>query len=75
MEEKLKEMCAEILYLDASDIDLDTPFKTMDLDSLDFVDLILWVEDDFDVDIPDEDVENFKCLRDVLNYLQNYENV
>jgi acyl carrier protein len=70
MEERLKEICAEILYLDASDIELDAPFKSMNLDSLDLVDLILWIEDEFDVDLPEDYAEYFTCLRDILNHLK-----
>ena len=70
MEERLKEICAEILEQDPSDIDLDTSFKSMDMDSLEMVEIILYIEDVFDVDLPEDYVEYFTCLRDILNHLK-----
>ena len=39
-------------------------------DSLDVVDLVMTLEDEFDIEIPDEDIENFHTVGDVVNYLE-----
>lgn len=39
-------------------------------DSLDVVDLIMSLEEEFDVEIPDEDVENMKTVGDVVKYIE-----
>ena len=49
-----------------------TPDIVNDLgaDSLDVVDLVMTLEDEFDIEIPDEDIENFHTVGDVVNYLE-----
>ena len=42
-------------------------------DSLDIVDLVMSVEDAFEVKIEDEDVENIKTVGDIVNYIDNAE--
>lgn len=39
-------------------------------DSLDVVDLIMSLEEEFDVEIPDEDVENMKTVGDIVKYVE-----
>ena len=40
-------------------------------DSLDFVDLVMSLEDEFNVEIPDEDVEGIKTVGDIVKYLES----
>ena len=40
-------------------------------DSLDVVDLVMSLEDEFDVEIPDEDVENVRTVGDIVKYLED----
>ena len=42
-------------------------------DSLDSVELIMAIEQQFDITIPDSDTENIKTIGDILKYLNNYE--
>ena len=41
-------------------------------DSLDSVELIMAIEQQFDIEIPDSDTENIKTIGDILKYLNNY---
>ena len=43
----------------------------LDADSLDIVELIMAFEDEFDLEIPDEEAEKIKVVKDVVDYLQN----
>ncbi len=73
MEKKLKELFEEMFVFEQSQIDLNQSFKEYGLDSLDFVEFIMTVEDNFDADISEEDAEKFKCLNDILKHLENVE--
>ena len=67
--EKIKEIIVEQLGVDESDVNMDSSF-TDDLcaDSLDLVELIMALEEEFDMEIPDEDAENIKTVADAVNY-------
>ena len=41
-------------------------------DSLDIVELIMDFEDEFDMEISDEDVEKIKTVQDIIDYIKNY---
>lgn len=41
-------------------------------DSLDVVDLMMSIEDEFDVEIQDEDIETIKTVKDVVEYIENH---
>lgn len=42
-------------------------------DSLDLVDLLMSIEDEFDVEIPDEDVEKIKTVGDLVHYVEDHQ--
>ena len=42
-------------------------------DSLDLVDLLMALEDEFDVEVPDEEVENIKTVRDLVRYVEAHQ--
>ena len=44
--------------------------KDLEADSLDAVEVIMALEDEFDVEIPDEDAENFKNIGDIAKYIE-----
>ena len=69
MFEKIQEIIADKLSIDAEEITLDSSFiDDLNADSLDIVELIMALEDELEMEIPDEDVENFKTVGDVVNY-------
>ena len=39
-------------------------------DSLDLVDLIMSIEDEFDIQVPDSEIENMKCVGDIVRYIE-----
>lgn len=69
MLKKIKSIIVEQLVLDPSDIKLDTTFDSLDIDSIDAVDIIMAIEDEFDVEIPDEVAESFNSISDIIKYL------
>ncbi len=70
--EKIKKMLAEQLDADEDDMTMDTNIaKDLDADSLDVVELLMTIEDEFNVEIPDEEIENIKTIGDLTEYIQN----
>ena len=41
-------------------------------DSLDLVELVMHMEEEFDVEIPDDDAENIRSVQDAINYIQQH---
>ena len=71
--DKIKELIAEQLDVDASTITMDTDFmKDLEADSLDAVEIILGVEDEYGIEIPDEVAENFTKVGDIVNYVEEH---
>ena len=65
--EKVKALIAEQLDVDGSSITMDTDFmKDLEADSLDAVEIILGVEEEYGIEIPDEVAENFTIHRNFL---------
>jgi acyl carrier protein len=70
--EKIKEILAGQLDVDAEEMALDTKIADdLGADSLDVVELLMAIEDEFDVEIPDEEIEKLKTIGDVVEYIQN----
>jgi len=68
--EKLRKMISDQFGIDEEDIDMDTSFKDdLNADSLDLVELVMAIEDEFDLQVADEDVENIKTVGDAVNYI------
>lgn len=73
MFDKIKEIIADKLSVSIDEITLDSLFiDDLNADSLDIVELIMALEDELDMEIPDEDVENFKTVGDVVNYVKQH---
>lgn len=71
MLEKLKEIIAERLSVDAEEVELNTSFKDdLGADSLDLFELVMALEDEFDVEIPADDLASINTVNDVVEYLK-----
>ena len=69
--EKVRDILAEQLEIDPEAITLDTNIiEDLDADSLDFVEMITSIEDEFNISIVDEKVGDFKTIRQVVEYLE-----
>lgn len=69
---KLLEIISTQFNIDQKDITLETSFKDdLNADSLDLVELVMALEDEFDLEIDDEDVEKIKTVGDAVNYIKN----
>ena len=71
IEQKVKEIIVEQLGVKSSDVAADASFvDDLGADSLDTVELVMKFEEDFDIEIPDEDAEKIQTVRDAINYIQ-----
>ena len=71
--DQIKEILQDTRDIDESKITLDAKLKEdLELDSLDSVELIMSAEEEFGIEIPDEDVMNFKTVNDIVNYIEEH---
>ena len=71
--DQINEILKDTMDIDESKITLDAKLKEdLELDSLDSVELIMSAEEEFGIEIPDEDVMNFKTVNDIVNYIEEH---
>ena len=68
--EKVKAIVVEQLGVDEVDVTQETSFEQLNADSLDIVELIMALEEAFDLDIPDEEAEKLRTVGDAVNYIK-----
>jgi acyl carrier protein len=69
-EERIREIIVEQLGVDENQITPSASFiDDLGADSLDTVELVMAFEEEFDIEIPDEDAEKIRTVQDVVNYL------
>ncbi len=69
--EKIKNIISEQFAIPEDDITVDTVLlEDLDADSLDLIDLAMSLEDCFEVEVPDEELENFKTVGDIVKYIE-----
>ena len=73
MFEKIRSIISEQLSIDDVDtITLDTSLtEDLEADSLDAVEVIMALEDEFGIEIPDEEAEHFKTIGDICKFIEN----
>ena len=73
MFEKIREIIADKLSINEDEITMDSAFlEDLNADSLDIVELIMALEDELDMEIPDEDAENVVTVGDVVNFVKSH---
>jgi len=69
--DKVKEIIIEQLQVDESEVTLDTNLMKDLSDSLDAVEIIMAIEDEYGIEIPDEEAETFQTVRDLVKYVED----
>ena len=68
--EKVKEVIVEQLNVDAADVTAESAFvDDLGADSLDIVELVMALEEEFGISIPDEEAENIRTVGDAVTYI------
>lgn len=71
--DKVKNIISEQLGIDEEEINMDSSFvDDLGADSLDIVELIMALETEFDLEIPDEDAEKISTVSDVVGYIKTH---
>ncbi|WPC44820.1 MULTISPECIES: acyl carrier protein [Clostridium] len=73
MFEKIQNLISEQLGISAEEVTMEASFiDDLGADSLDVVELIMALETEFDLEIPDEDAEKITTVGDVVEYIKNH---
>lgn len=71
--EKVKVILSEQFDVEEDSITADTNIADdLGADSLDVVDLLMSIEDEFEIEIPDEEVENIKTVGELVKYIEKH---
>ncbi|GAB6098478.1 acyl carrier protein [Halanaerocella petrolearia] len=68
--ETVKEIIVEELMLDEDEVTAEATFDDLGADSLDIVEIVMAFEDEFDIEIPDEDAEEINTVQDAVDYIE-----
>ena len=70
--EQVKKILCDQLALEEEQVNEDAEvIDDLGADSLDIVDLVMTLEEEFDTEIPDEDIENLKTVGDIVKYIED----
>ena len=70
--DKIKDIIVEQLDVEEDAVTMEASItEDLGADSLDVVDLVMSIEESFDVEIPDEEVKNIKTVGDIVKYIEN----
>ena len=71
VEQKVKQIIVEQLGVDEGQVDSTASFvDDLGADSLDIVELVMAFDEQFDLDIPDEDAEKIRTVKDAVDYIE-----
>ena len=74
MYEKIKKVLVEKLHVDVDDIRPDADIKKdLGADSLDILQLLMSLEEEYDIQIPDDKLAGFVTVQDVVDYMESLE--
>ncbi len=69
--EKIREILCQQLDIEEDAVTMESSIMDdLGADSLDVVDLLMTMEDEFDIEVPDEDVEKMKTVGDLVKYVE-----
>lgn len=71
VEEKVKEIISEQLEVAADRLTTETTFEEIDADSLDIVELVMVLEEEFDLEISDHEIEEINTIGDIVNFIES----
>ena len=70
--DKLKELVVDQLGVEEDEVTMEASMQDdLGADSLDLVDMVMSVEEEFGVKVADEDLENIKTVGDIVNYIED----
>lgn len=71
VESKVKGIISEQLEVSVDKLSPETTFEDIDADSLDIVELVMALEEEFDMEISDQEIENIKSVGDIIKFIES----
>ena len=71
VEAKVKKIVSDQLEVAMEKLGMETTFEDIDADSLDIVELVMALEEEFDLEISDQEIENIKSVGDIVKYIES----
>ena len=69
--ERIRDIICDQLDLEEDKVTMDSDImEDFEADSLDVVDLVMSIEDEFGLEVPDDQIENFRTVGDVVRYIE-----
>ena len=73
--DKIKDIIVEQLDVEEEAVTMETHLmKDLEADSLDAVEIIMAIEEEFDIEVPDEEAEKFQVVGDIVKYVEEASN-
>ena len=73
--EQVRELLVDQLDVEEDVVTMEANIQSdLGADSLDIVDLVMSLEEEFDCEIPDEEIENIKTVGDIVKYIEDHAN-
>lgn len=70
--DEVKEILAEQLDIDPETIEMTSNLQTdLGADSLDAIDIVMSIEDQYEIEVPDSVIENMKSVEDIVSFIEN----
>jgi acyl carrier protein len=70
--DRIKELIVDQLGIDDAEITMNTNLmKDLEADSLDAVEIIMAIEDEYDIEIPDEEAEKMQVVSDLVKFVED----
>ena len=69
--EKIRAMICEEYEIDEDEVTPETNLEDLNFDSLDMVEIAMDIEDEFNVEVPDDALEKFQTIGDIVRFLEN----
>ena len=70
--DEVREILAEQLDVDKDSIEMDSKLaEDLGADSLDAIDIVMTIEDQYAIEVPDENIENMKTVEDIVSFIES----
>ena len=69
--EKIRAIICNLLEIEEAKVTPETQLEDLGVDSLDMIDMVMDIEDEFGIEVTDEALEKFDTVRDIVNFVEN----
>lgn len=74
MFEKIRDLIVEEIGVEEDQVKMESSFKEdLNIDSLDLFEMVMTLEEEFDIEIPSEDLEGLNTVEDLIKYIESHQ--